>query len=93
MKRSWFSICPLFRRRSEWPLPLQTELKPGWSSWMFWTKRAGDAVVDLGKPLGHATKILPDSVRPSDTQSLRFFDRTSRFKPSGHRPIDERPAP
>ncbi len=35
------------------------QMKEGMDAWMAWAGKAGDAVVDLGSPVGHATHSGP----------------------------------
>jgi len=44
------------------------QVKAGMDAWMEWAQRRGDAVVDLGVPLGEARRIDPESVAPSSSQ-------------------------
>jgi hypothetical protein len=44
------------------------QVKAGMDAWMEWAQRRGDAVVDLGVPLGEARRIDPKSVAPSSSQ-------------------------
>jgi hypothetical protein len=41
-------------------------------AWMAWAKEAGDAVVDLGMPLGGGRHLDASNVTPSDTDASGY---------------------
>ena len=43
------------------------QVKAGMDAWMTWAKEAGDAVVDLGTPLGRGRHLDGSQVASSDT--------------------------
>ncbi len=46
----------------------QEEAGKAMEAWMAWSKKAGDAVVDLGTPLGMAQNVTADSVSDATTK-------------------------
>jgi hypothetical protein len=48
------------------------QMQAGMQAWMSWAERAGDAVVDLGSPLGGGTRIAGGSVSGDDTDATGF---------------------
>lgn len=48
------------------------QMQAGMDAWMNWSKRAGDAVVDLGAPLGNGRHIGDGSASASDTDVTGF---------------------
>ncbi len=50
--------------------PEQT--KAGMQAWMTWAKEAGDAVVDLGMPLGLGRHMSGSGAAPSDTDAAGY---------------------
>jgi hypothetical protein len=43
------------------------EMKAGMEAWMAWASRSGDAIVDLGMPLGNPRRITPGTASGSDS--------------------------
>jgi hypothetical protein len=48
------------------------QMQAGMDAWMAWTQKCGDALVDLGSPLGGGTTVTAQSVSPSDGQLAGF---------------------
>ena len=48
------------------------QAKAGMDLWMNWAQKAGNAIVDLGSPLGTAINVSPESVSTSVTQISGF---------------------
>jgi hypothetical protein len=48
------------------------QMKAGMDLWMAWAKKAGNAIVDLGSPVGNPMKLTGGSVAPSDSQDGGF---------------------
>jgi hypothetical protein len=48
------------------------QMQAGMDAWMSWAKRAGDAVVDLGAPLGNGRHIGGGNASPSDSDVRGF---------------------
>lgn len=44
----------------------------GTARWMSWAKRAGNHLVDLGSPVGHATQVTKGAARASDITVAGF---------------------
>ncbi len=42
------------------------EVKKGMDAWMQWAEKCGDALVDLGNPLGNGQKVTQGGSSPSD---------------------------
>jgi hypothetical protein len=48
------------------------EMEAGMALWAKWTERAGDAIVDVGTPLGDA-RAIPSSVKAGDAGHIGGF--------------------
>ena len=48
------------------------QMQAGMDAWMNWSKRAGDAIVDLGAPLGKGRNIAGGSASASDSDVTGF---------------------
>lgn len=48
------------------------QMKAGMDAWMTWAKKAGNAIVDLGSPLGNPFKLVDGSRAPSDGKVSGF---------------------
>lgn len=48
------------------------EMGEGMKSWMAWAERCGDALVDLGAPLGGGQKITKSGSSPSDKDVIMY---------------------
>lgn len=48
------------------------EAKAGMDAWMAWSQKNGDAVVDLGVPLGSSKHIDGDSVSPGSMKASGY---------------------
>ena len=48
------------------------QMQAGMQAWMAWAERAGEAIVDLGSPLGGGRRIAGGSVSGSDTDASGF---------------------
>jgi len=44
------------------------QMQAGMDAWMAWAGKAGDAIVDLGSPLGAPKKVTAGGVADSDSQ-------------------------
>jgi hypothetical protein len=48
------------------------QMKAGMDLWMAWSKKAGNAIVDLGVPLGNPMKLSGGSTSKSDSKAAGF---------------------
>ena len=48
------------------------QAKAGMDAWMQWAKKAGDAIVDLGTPLGNGKNVSADLVRDGNTKIVGY---------------------
>ena len=48
------------------------QMQAGMQAWMTWAERAGDAIVDLGSPLGGGKRIAGGSVSAGDSDATGF---------------------
>jgi hypothetical protein len=48
------------------------QAKAGMDAWMQWAKKAGPAIIDLGKPLGNGAKISGTSVDASSATIVGY---------------------
>jgi hypothetical protein len=48
------------------------QAQAGMDAWMAWAKEAGEAVVDLGMPLGRGRHLEGSQVTPSDTDAAGY---------------------
>jgi hypothetical protein len=48
------------------------QLQAGMDAWMAWAKEAGEAVVDLGTPLGEGRHLDGSRVAPSDSDAAGY---------------------
>lgn len=48
------------------------EAKAGMDAWMAWAKKAGNAVVDLGAPLGNVKNVSEAPIASSSTQAVGY---------------------
>ena len=48
------------------------QAKAGMDAWTQWAKKAGDAIVDLGMPLGDGKSVSADLVRDSSTKIVGY---------------------
>jgi hypothetical protein len=53
------------------------QMQAGMEAWMTWASKAGDAVVDLGSPLGGATHLGPGSGEASDISGYSILQGES----------------
>jgi hypothetical protein len=48
------------------------QAQAGMDAWMQWAQKCGDAIVDLGSPLGTGKRVTPGSVADSPSQAGGF---------------------
>jgi hypothetical protein len=48
------------------------QAQAGMDAWMKWAEKCGDAIVDLGSPLGTAKRVTPGGVSDSPSQAGGF---------------------
>jgi hypothetical protein len=48
------------------------QAQAGMDAWMAWAKKNGDAVADLGMPLGSSVRVAPGSVTPGSSQASGY---------------------
>jgi hypothetical protein len=48
------------------------QAQAGMDLWTAWTQKNGDAIVDLGVPLGSGLHVEPDGVSPASTQATGY---------------------
>lgn len=48
------------------------QMQAGMDAWTAWAGKAGDAIVDLGSPVGGARKVTADGTSDSDSQVSGF---------------------
>jgi hypothetical protein len=48
------------------------QMKAGMDAWMTWAKKAGDAIVDLGTPLGNPIKMVDGAPAKGDSKVSGF---------------------